>query len=95
MVGSIGIVRQANWEAQLRWFLVHPACRGRGLGCILRGNALQFYREHQFKSVLLWTFSGLEVAAHLYRSVGSRKTEQKTHQLWGRTITEERYDLFL
>lgn len=94
-VGSIGIVGQANREAQLRWFLVHPACRGRGLGRTLLKNALQFCREHQFRSVLLWTFSDLEAAAHLYRSVGLRKTEQKTHQLWGRTLTEERYDLSL
>ena len=95
MVGSIGIAGQAHGEAQLRWFLVHPACRGRGLGLTLLKNALQFCRERQFKSVLLWTFSDLEAAAHLYQSVGFHKTEQKTHPLWGRTLTEERYDLFL
>ncbi|MBU1208277.1 MAG: GNAT family N-acetyltransferase [Proteobacteria bacterium] len=58
-------------------------------------NALQFCRERRFKSILLWTFSALDAAARLYQSVGFRKTEQKTHQLWGRTLTEERYDLFL
>ncbi|MDI6752980.1 MAG: GNAT family N-acetyltransferase, partial [Thermodesulfobacteriota bacterium] len=68
---------------------------GRGLGRALLNHALLFCRERQFKSVLLWTFSDLEAAAHLYRSVGFLKTEQKTHQLWGRTLTEERYDLFL
>ena len=95
MVGSIDIAGQAHGEAQLRWFLVHPSCRGRGLGLTLLKNALQFCRERQFKSVLLWTFSDLEAAAHLYQSVGFRKTEQKTHSLWGRTLTEERYDLLL
>ena len=95
MVGSIGILGQAHGEAQLRWFLVHPACRGRGLGLTLLKNALQFCRERQFKSILLWTFSDLEAAAHLYQSVGFHKTAQKTHPLWGRTLTEERYDLLL
>jgi len=95
MVGSIGIMGQTSSEAQLRWFLVRPANRGRGLGRRLLNHAQQFCRERNFKSVFLWTFSDLEAAAHLYCSVGFQKTEQNTHQIWGRTLTEERYDLFL
>jgi len=93
IVGSISIVGQPDSEAQLRWFLVHPACRGRGLGRTLLHEALQFCRDRGFKSVFLWTVSDLKASAHLYQSVGFRKTEQKTHQIWGRTLTEERYDL--
>jgi len=92
--GCIGVVGQAS-EAQLRWFLVHPAWRGYGLGQALLGRALEFCREGGFKSVFLWTFHGLDAAAHLYRSAGFRLTEQKTHQIWGQTLTEERYDLVL
>jgi len=95
IVGSIGIVGQLNSEAQLRWFLVHPACRGRGLGRTLLREALQFCRDRGFKSIFLWTVGDLKASAHLYQSVGFRKTEQKTHQIWGRTLTEERYDLSL
>ena len=95
IIGSIGIVPDSNSEAQLRWFLVHPNHRGRGLGRELLNKALQFSRNHGFKSVFLWTVSDLEAAAHLYQWAGFRKTEEKTHQIWGKTITEERYELSL
>lgn len=95
IVGSIGVVSESNSEAQLRWFLVHPAMRGRGLGRDLLDNALQFCRDCGLKSVFLWTVSDLKAAAHLYQSTGFHRTEQKTHQIWGKTLTEERYDLYL
>jgi N-acetylglutamate synthase-like GNAT family acetyltransferase len=95
MVGSVGIVVESNSEAQLRWFLVHPAMRGHGLGRDLLDNALQFCRDRGLKSVFLWTVSDLKAAAHLYQSTGFRKTEQKTRQIWGKTLTEERYELSL
>jgi N-acetylglutamate synthase-like GNAT family acetyltransferase len=93
IVGSIGIVGLTTSEAQLRWFLVHPTCRGGGLGYSLLKAALQFCRDHEFTSVFLWTFSELQAAAHLYRAVGFQKTEQKRHVIWGHLLTEERYDL--
>jgi N-acetylglutamate synthase-like GNAT family acetyltransferase len=94
-IGSIGIVPDSKSEAQLRWFLVHPDHRGRGLGRELLDKALQFSRNRGFKSVFLWTVSDLKIAAHLYQWAGFRKTEEKTHQVWGKTITEERYELSL
>jgi len=95
IVGSIGVVGHSDSEAQLRWFLVHPACRGRGLGRRLLSEALTFCRERGLKSVFLWTVSELKVAAHLYHAAGFRKTEEETHRIWGRMLTEERYDLSL
>jgi len=95
IVGSVGIVGDSNSEAQLRWFLVHPTQRGHGLGRILLNKAIRFCRDHGFKSVFLWTVSDLKAAAHLYQLAGFRKTEEKRHQVWGKTLTEERYDLAL
>jgi len=95
IVGSIGVVEHSASEAQLRWFLVHPAWRGRGLGRRLLNKALEFCRERRFGSVFLWTTSDLDAAAHLYQQAGFRKTEEKTYRAWGQTVTEERYDMSL
>jgi GNAT superfamily N-acetyltransferase len=81
--------------AQLRWFLVHPDTRGQGLGRKLIGEALNFCHVAGYRRVILWTVSGLDAAAHLYRMAGVERVEARTHQIWGRVVTEERYELEL
>lgn len=95
LMGCIAIVHRSDTEAQLRWFLLHPECRGRGLGRSLLSQALAFCRTAGYRSVLLWTLRGLHAATHLYQSVGFRLTETHSALLWGKTLTEERYDLNL
>lgn len=95
IVGSIAIAGQADLTAQLRWFLVDPQARGSGLGGRLLMDAVEFCRDRNFRSVFLWTLRDLKAAAHLYQQAGFRRTEQKTHEIWGATRTEERYDLAL
>jgi GNAT superfamily N-acetyltransferase len=95
IAGSIAIVRASAEEAQLRWFLIHPDLRGRGIGRYLIGEAIHFCREEKYRSVFLWTEAKLEAAARLYRVVGFELTEEKTHELWGMMITEQRYELKL
>jgi len=95
VAGCIAIVGQADGSAQLRWFLVDPACRGAGIGRMLLDEALAFCRAAGFSSVFLWTVKGLEAAAHLYRSAGFRVTHEDTRVRWGATVTEQRYDLSL
>ena len=65
IVGSIAIVRSTKLEAQLRWYLVHPDYRGRGLGKILIQEALNFCKDRQYNSVLLCTTSELTTAANI------------------------------
>ena len=91
--GSIAIVNRSLREAQLRWFLIHPDFRGTGLGRVLLDEALQFCRDQEYEKIYLWTLKHLLTATHLYTSAGFQKTEEKTHSLWGKWITEERYDL--
>jgi len=95
IIGSIAIVKRAESEAQLRWFLIHPNWRGLGLGRILLRKALQFCEQGGYKTVFLWTVSYLGAATHLYKSAGFEKTEEKTSKLWGHAVTEERYVLHL
>jgi len=95
IIGSIAIVGNSKLDAQLHWFLVHPDYRGLGLGRELTKEALLFCREHGYKNIFLWTTSELSIARHLYVSVGFRKTDEKTHEIWGKEVTEERYDLHL
>jgi GNAT superfamily N-acetyltransferase len=92
-VGSIAIVRAAAGSAQLRWFLVEPELRGLGIGAALLETALLFCRDSGYSHVFLWTISHLHAARSLYERYGFAPTEQKTHFIWGRELTEERWDL--
>ena len=96
LVGSIGIVGREEGAAQLRWVLLHPDGRGRGLGRHLLDEALAFCRAAGYRSVYLWTVSPLTAAARLYVAAGFGKTETKPPaDLWGVSVAEERYDLAL
>jgi GNAT superfamily N-acetyltransferase len=95
LVGTIGIVGRDHGAAQLRWLLVAPEARGRGLGQRLLDDALAFCRDGGCTSVYLWTISLLTDAARLYLAAGFRKTEEIGPSWWGREVTEERYDLTL
>lgn len=95
IVGSVGIIRTSKVEAQLRWYLVHPDFRGRGLGKQLINEAIKFCQERKYKSIFLWTTSELAASAHLYKKAGFKKTEVKSHNIWGKFVTEERYILNL
>jgi GNAT superfamily N-acetyltransferase len=92
---GIDDVYAAGHPAQLRWFLVHPDARGQKLGRRLITEALAFCRRAGYRRVVLWTVSGLEAAAHLYRAAGFVRVEAVTHERWGRVVTEERYELVL
>jgi N-acetylglutamate synthase-like GNAT family acetyltransferase len=95
IIGSAAIVKFSEKEAQLRWLLLHPEVRGRGLGRRLVEEALDFCRDVGYSSVFLWTVNTLPIAAQLYQSVGFKQTDELTHELWGSTVTEVRYELAL
>jgi N-acetylglutamate synthase-like GNAT family acetyltransferase len=95
IIATIGIVKNSPEEAQLRWLLVHPKHRGIGLGKELVKNTVDYCTGQGYDNVFLWTISYLEAAAHIYKLFGFRQTEQITTKLWGKVITQVRYDLHL
>ncbi len=94
-MGSVAIVSCPDNMAQLRWLILHPDLQGCGIGRRLVEGALDFCRTRQYGSVFLWTIDFLGAALKLYTSAGFRLTETKTHRIWGRELTEERYELRL
>lgn len=93
--GSVAIVEFSQEEAQLRWLLLHPNLRGRGLGHRLVDEAVAFARMAGYSTIFLWTVDSLPTAAGLYKSVGFQEKEKVTHELWGSFVTEVKYELAL
>ena len=95
IVGSVAIVRFSESQAQLRWFIVEPSARGKGLGKRLAAKAVEFAKVRAYDSVFLWTLNILPAATHIYRTLGFEKTEQKPSRVWGVELVEEKYTLKL
>ena len=97
IVGSITIdgADGATRGARLRWFIVAPEHQGRGLGRRLVDTAIGFCRQAGFRRVYLTTFAGLDAARHLYEQAGFRLVEEQADDHWGKTLTEQVFELRL
>jgi N-acetylglutamate synthase-like GNAT family acetyltransferase len=84
--GCLAVVKSGEAKAQLRWFLVHPDLRGKGIGKKLLDEAVQFTRENGYTSLFLWTVSILEAANKLYIRTGFRLTEEKNTYHMGKIL---------
>jgi GNAT superfamily N-acetyltransferase len=93
LVGCVAIVEASETESQLRWLLVDPIVRGKGLGRTLVQAAVAFATEAGYHSLFLETLRELPTAAALYRSCGFELRQEQTCQLWGRELTDQRYVL--
>jgi ribosomal protein S18 acetylase RimI-like enzyme len=80
-------------EAQLRYFLVEPELRGRGLGRRMLGLALDFAREKGYRGMYLWTTADQKGAIGLYESLGFSLAEEKASTAFGQPQAERRYVL--
>ena len=95
IVGSIAIVKVDDEVAQLRWFLVEPYARNKGIGTKLINEALSFCRNKGYQKIVLGTISELKAARRIYIKNGFQLIESKTHRIWGRDLTEENWELIL
>jgi ribosomal protein S18 acetylase RimI-like enzyme len=95
-VGSVALTDEGDGEAAIRWFVLSPEVRGRGLGRRLLGELLERASELGYRRVWLETFSELEAAAHLYRDHGFEVVSADESPRWGRErIVYQRYELEL
>ncbi|MFW9823610.1 MAG: GNAT family N-acetyltransferase [Candidatus Thorarchaeota archaeon] len=95
VIGSIAIVKVDDKTAQLRWFLVEPHERNKGVGTKLMHEALSFCQNKGYNRVILGTISELEAARRMYVKNGFKLVNSETHHIWGRELTEEQWELIL
>ena len=79
--------------AHLRWFILAPAARGRGIGQRLLAHAVDFGRAKGFPGIYLWTFAGLDAARRLYEAAGFTLCEELADDQWGKIVTEQKFSL--
>jgi GNAT superfamily N-acetyltransferase len=97
IVGAIAIdgFNHDSQGAHLRWYIVAQEDQGHGIGKMLLEEAVEFCRKKKFNRVYLWTFAGLDAACHLYEKYGFKLCEQRGGNQWGRTVTEQKFELIL
>ena len=97
IIGSITIVGEESSprSARLRWLILDPEYQGRGLGTRLMREAMDFCRKAEFRRVYLTTFAGLNAACHLYELAGFRLIEEQEGAHWGKTVSEQKFELIL
>jgi GNAT superfamily N-acetyltransferase len=77
-------------SAHLRWFILDPALRGRGLGRRWLAEAVAQARRTRVPEVHLWTLAGLDAAARLYDAAGFVLEREVQAEQWGRRVVERR-----
>jgi GNAT superfamily N-acetyltransferase len=95
VVGAVGLTREEPGRMRLRWVILDPAARGRGIGRALVTTALDEARRRGAIGVYLWTIAGLPAARHLYDEAGFTLTEEHKTRSWGIDTIEQRMDLTL
>jgi len=94
IIGFLLLMHRENNTAQLRYFLIEPEYRGIGLGKKMMSLFMEFLRDSNHQSAYLWTTHELTTAASLYIRYGFKLTEEKLSNSFGKTLKEQRYDLF-
>ncbi len=82
--------------ARLRWFIVAPEYQGRGIGQTLLEEAVTFCRKANIYRVYLHSFAGLDRSPSRVREIWlSCYAKRKQDKTWGKTVTEQTFELFL
>ena len=94
VMGSIAIdgLNAATEGAHLRWFIVSPEITGSGWGRRLMAEAVAFCDRQAYHRIFLWTFSGLDVARHLYEALGFHLVSEAEGRRWGARVVEQWFE---
>jgi ribosomal protein S18 acetylase RimI-like enzyme len=90
--GSVGLTIEGPQHGRVRWVLVDPALRGRGIGRRMVTEVVELADASGLELVDLWTFSELRAAGQLYRSLGFEIVETRRFSGWGRPILMQHYE---
>lgn len=92
VLGSIAMLAEEGM-GRLRWLLLHPDVRGKGVGRQLVDTSMNYARQRGFPGVFLTTIAGLDAAHHLYRRAGFELTSSAPMDKWGIKTQEQRFDM--
>jgi GNAT superfamily N-acetyltransferase len=92
---AIDGIKGESEGAHLRWYILAPEARGRGLGHRLIEEAISFCKRREYRKIFLWTFEGLHPARHLYEKFGFKLIKQAEGTQWGKKVTEQKFELAL
>jgi N-acetylglutamate synthase-like GNAT family acetyltransferase len=95
LLGSLALTPERERVGAVRWFVLSPELRGRGLGRSLFDELLAEARASGLERIELGTFSLLTTAASIYRSAGFQVVAEHQSDDWGPTLTMQRYELRL
>ncbi|MDF2188907.1 GNAT family N-acetyltransferase [Paraflavitalea sp. CAU 1676] len=92
MIGFLLLMHRGE-AAQLRYYVLDPACRGIGLGKKLMGLFMEFLQEAGYTSAYLWTTNELPAAASLYKKNGFVLVEERPATArFEKNVTEQKYE---
>jgi GNAT superfamily N-acetyltransferase len=90
IVGTLFLMHRQD-VAQLRYFLVLPEYRGRGLGKDLMDRYMAALASCGYRQSFLWTTNELPAAASLYTRHGFVLTEEVPSVRFGKPLVEQKY----
>jgi ribosomal protein S18 acetylase RimI-like enzyme len=94
IVGFLLAMHRRERSVQLRYFYLEPEYRKLGLGNKLMRLFMDFLKEKDYRSAFLWTTHEQTAAAALYERYGFKLTEEKESDAFGKSLTEQRFDLY-
>jgi GNAT superfamily N-acetyltransferase len=95
LAGSLGLTSDSDDVGHVRWFVLAPELRGRGLGRSLVAELIAEARAAGYTRLELETFSDLATAARIYRDAGFRLLWSRERRDWGPPVVYQHYALEL